>query len=393
MRPSYDVVIAGGAMTGSAVAFFLSDCAGFGGSVLVVERDPTLEFAATSRSGSSIRQQFSNELNIRMSQFGARHIRRFREETGGDPEAPEIRLDDFGYLVLATEAGAGALRESVAAQNACGAPTRLLTPDEIAAAFPDVNPEGAALGAHNPLDEGWFEGDGMHPWWRKVAKRRGVEFVHDEVVGFELAPGRVAAARLASGASVGCGWFVNATGARGARVAALAGLSLPVEPRKRYSWMVTPGRAPVCRMPLLADISGVWAIPRGPRFHVGMSAEPDDAAEPDDFAMDPTLFEERLWPALAHRAPLFETLKVTAEWACHYDYNTLDQNAIVGPAPGLPNFLFANGFSGHGLQQAPAVGRALAELVAFGAYRSLDLGPLGAARIGEGRPFLEKAII
>jgi glycine/D-amino acid oxidase-like deaminating enzyme len=109
--------------------------------------------------------------------------------------------------------------------------------------------------------------------------------------------------------------------------------------------------------------------------------------------MDHELWEDKVWPAIATRIPAFERVKLRNSWVGHYAYNTLDQNAIVGPHPDLPNFLFANGFSGHGLQQAPAVGRALSELVIHGAYQTLDLSPFAWARIARNEPLLERAVI
>jgi glycine/D-amino acid oxidase-like deaminating enzyme len=148
-------------------------------------------------------------------------------------------------------------------------------------------------------------------------------------------------------------------------------------------------------MPLIADSSGVWIRPEGRGFLTGYSppeAE-DGPADPDDFEPDHALFEERLWPALAYRIPAFERLKVTGAWAGHYDFNTFDQNAIIGPDLELPNFFYANGFSGHGLQQAPGVGRAIAELIVQGRYRSLDLTAFGYDRIAAGRPLFERNVI
>lgn len=396
MRSAYDVIIIGGGMIGSACAWFLSSCPGFDGAVLVVERDPSLETASTTRSASSIRQQFTTAINIRISQFAAEYIRDFRARTGGDAEAPEIAIQSFGYLFLASEAGAPTLREAAALQRSLGVPTRLLEPAALKAAFPAINTEGVVLAAHNARDEGYFDGDGMHPWWRKQAKKRGVEFVTDEVVAIDRRAGRVEGVALKSGARVAAGAVVNAAGPRAAHVAALAGLSLPVEPRKRFCWMfdaATPPATSTGPFPLLIDPSGVYVYPRGDGFHTGCAPDDDRAVAPDDLAMDPDIFMDKVWPALAARVPAFEALKVRAEWAGHYAYNTFDQNAVIGPHPELRNFLFVNGFSGHGLQQAPAMGRGVSELIAYGEYRTLDMGELGFERILEGRPFLEKAVI
>jgi FAD-dependent oxidoreductase domain-containing protein 1 len=213
-------------------------------------------------------------------------------------------------------------------------------------------------------------------------------------VAVDIADGRVAGVRLADGRAIGCGLLVNAAGTAAGRLAALAGRSLPVEPRKRTMFVVDCPDGP-SSMPLLADPSGFWIRPEGALFLAGYSppAEEDGPADPEDFAPDWPLFEKVLWPLLARRVPAFETLKPVRAWAGHYDTNAFDHNAVVGPDPELPNLIYANGFSGHGLQHAPGVGRALAEWIAFGEYRSLDLAAFGYERIAAGRPLRERAVI
>ena len=402
----YDVVIVGGAMHGSALAWFLATEPGFDGRVLVVERDPSYARAATSLTNSCVRQQFSQPVNVAASRFAAECIRGFRtfassRERAARPdgagsaarhEPPEIALRDFGYLYLAaTEAQEGALRENLTVQREAGAATRLMSPEEIAAEWPFYALDDIRLGSHNPVDEGWFDGAAMFDWWRRSAARLGVEYAADEVVGLTLgADGRVEAARLASGAAVGCGTLVVAAGTGSARVAAMAGIALPIEPRRRHSYVFTAERPLPRDLPLTIDPSGVHVRSDGPSgagtYLAGCPPEPDPAADPDDFEDDPDLWMDRVWPALAARIPAFEAIRLRSSWVGHYDLNTLDHNAVVGFHDRVTNLAFACGFSGHGLQQAPAVGRGLAELIVHGAFRTLDLEPLRMASHRPGPP-------
>jgi glycine/D-amino acid oxidase-like deaminating enzyme len=389
-RAQYDVVIAGGAAVGAATAFFLTR-GPRPPRVLVVERDPGYARSSTMLSSASIRQQFSTPVNVAISQFGVAFLRDARGWLGAD--VPDLGFRENGYLVLAGPAGAETLAGMVAMQRGLGAETVLLEPAALARRFPWLRADDLGAGALGLSGEGWFDAAGLLQGLLRAARAQGAEIVADTVTGLERAGGRVTAAHLASGARIACGHVVNAAGPRAAQVAAMAGLSLPVEPRKRHSFVFSCPDAVRAPMPLVACPSGVYVRPEGSLFLTGGASEPDPAADPDDFDTDHELWESRLWPALAHRVPQFERARVETWWTGHYAMNTLDRNAVIGPAPELPNFLFANGFSGHGLQQAPAVGRGLAELIREGGYRSLDLSPLGAERLATGTPLSEAAVI
>lgn len=394
---AYDVVIIGGAIMGSSTAWFLSADKGFGGRVLVVERDPSYEFAATSLSFSCIRQQFSTDLNVRISQFGAHFVQNLAAEMGGDDRIPHLPINAFGYMYLAaTESAEAALRASHAVQAAAGAGTRLMSVDEIAAAFPFYALDDIRLGSFNSRDEGYFEGITLFDWFRRKAREGGVEYVANEVTGMRLSPDgrKVEGVTLASGQTVACGVVVNASGTRGAITARMAGIDLPIEPRKRHNWVFTAERPLDRPLPLTIDPTGIYVRQDGvANYLAGGHAVEDGPVDHDDFSIDPGLWMDHAWPAIATRIPQFEAIRVTREWVGHYDYNLLDQNAITGPHPGVGNFLFLNGFSGHGLQQSPAMGRATAEWIVHGEYRSLDLRPFHFDRIAAGKPYLELAII
>ena len=362
-------------------------------TVAMAEPDPSFENTGTARTNSCIRQQFGTELNVRISQHGARFIREFRDELNEDG-IPEIHFDPFGYLYLAKdEAFAQVLRDAAALQIALGAGTRLMDRAELDAAFPFMALGDIVLGSHGTRDEGYFDGGTLFYQLRRAALRRGAIDVRAAVTGLDVEGGRVTAARLSNGGSISCGEFVNCAGTRGAQVAAMAGLSIPIEPRKRYSFVFSCPEGLGAKLPLTIDPSGVHMRQDGANFLAG--CPPDDDAPPsaDDMSMDHEVWEQKVWPAVAARVPAFERARVVNSWIGHYDYNTLDQNAVVGPAGDLPNFHFCNGFSGHGFQQSPAVGRAIAERIVHGAYLSLDLSPLGYARILASEPLLERAVI
>ncbi len=401
MQASYDVVIVGGAAIGSSIACHLTAEAGTAPSVLVVERDPSYARSSTALSFASIRTQFSNALNVRISQYGAEVIRDFATTMAVGADRPDLGFQAGGYLFLArTEEQVRILRENNAVQRACGADVVLWDPGTLFAAFPHLRGDDIRLASYGRAGEGWFDNTGLMNGFRNKARAQGATYIRDEVTGLDHAGGRITAVRLASGAVIAAGHVVNAAGPRAAQVARMAGLDLPVEPRKRTVFVVDcqhgpEGSATVNggRLPLMIDPSGVFCRPEGRYFLCGCPPAEDPAVDPGDFEPRDAEFEEIIWPALAERSEAFEAMKVVNRWAGHYAYNTLDHNMIIGPHPAMPNFLFANGFSGHGLQQSPAVGRAMAELILHGGYRTLDLSPLGVERILENRPFLEQAVI
>lgn len=393
---NYDVVIIGGAIYGSSVAWWLTQMQGFDGRILVVERDPTYEFASTSHTNSCIRQQFSNRLNIQISRFGAEFIKGFRGFMGDDPEVPELVLQSYGYLYLAdTPEFAQTLRESQAIQAAEGAHTRHMTPAEIAAEYPFYQLDDVLAANHNLVDEGYFDGGTMFDWFKRMARRNGVEYIHDEVTGMTLnaAGTGVDSVTLKSGDTISCGSVVNASGPRAVATAQMAGIDLPVRPRKRYTFIFDAANPLDRDLPLTIDPSGVHMRSEGKYYLAGCPPDEDPDVAPDDFGFDHSLWQEKVWPIIATRVPAFEQVKVINEWVGHYAYNTFDQNAVIGRHTKVSNFFFANGFSGHGLQQSPAMGRGIAEQIAHGEYRTLDLAPFGYDRIENQQKFMEKAVI
>ena len=385
----YDVVIVGGGVTGCATALFLARESGFDGRVLVVERDPTYEHAPSAKATGGFRQQFSTPENIRIGLFGVHFLKHLDEYLAVDGETPDVGFRENGYLLLATEPMLPAMRESNAVQRALGADVHFRTPDELRARFPWLGTGGIAGGFLSDSNEGYVDPYSLLQAYRRKARSLGVEFVHDEAVSVRFDGARVTGVTLAGAGSIACGAVVNAAGASGApELSASLGVTLPVESRKRFTY-VFECREPIGPTPLTITEVGVAFRSEGKGFISNVSPPPERDPTTKDTELEYALFEDIIWPALAARVPAFEAIKQTGAWCCHYDYNTLDENLIVGRTPAFENFYLAAGFSGHGLQQSPAVGRALAELIAFGEYRTIDLARFGYERVLSGEALRE----
>ncbi|MGE0715762.1 MAG: NAD(P)/FAD-dependent oxidoreductase [Alphaproteobacteria bacterium] len=389
---SADVVIVGGGIVGSSTAYFLTADPAFTGRVVVVERDPTYERASTVRSAGSIRQQFSTEENIRMSQFGMAFLRDIDRNLGVDGERIDVGFRENGYLFLATEAGRPVLEANHATQRACDAAVALLDPAALAARFPWLSTEGLAAGSFGTANEGWFDPHTLLMAFRRKARAQGAIYVQDEVTAVDRDGPRVTAVRLASGGTIACGTMVCAAGPNAGRVAAMAGTDLPVAHRKRFVY-VFDCREHFPTMPLVICPNGVWVRPEGAGYVCGTSPPEDADPDCDDLDLDYAIYEDVVWPTIAERIPAFEAIKLTGAWAGHYDFNTVDHNGIIGRHPEVANLVYANGFSGHGLQQAPATGRAVSELILHGRFVTLDLSRFAYTRFAEGRPVIELNVV
>ena len=384
-----DVTIAGGGIMGSALAYWLARLDPKM-SVVVIERDPSYASASSALSAASIRQQFTTAVNIHISQASIGFLRQADELLEVDGTRVNIGLREKGYLYLARTSGAESLHRAHAIQRELGCEIALLPADELAARFPWLNVSDLVAGSLGLKGEGWFDGYSLLTALAAKARSLGVRYVRGTVGGFGVLGHRIGSVRLEDGTEVSSRFVVNAAGPWARGLAKLMGLDLPVAARRRTVYVIScPARLEP--FPLLIDPSGFWLRPEGAAFIAGMPPESDA----DDAPLEPDYeaFESVLWPALAHRIPAFESARLERAWAGYYEMNLFDQNGIVGFHPRIENLLLMNGFSGHGLQQAPVVGRGVAELICHGRFVTLDLSDLGFERILKGQPLRELNVI
>uniref|UniRef100_A0A3Q3RHT1 FAD-dependent oxidoreductase domain-containing protein 1 n=1 Tax=Mastacembelus armatus TaxID=205130 RepID=A0A3Q3RHT1_9TELE len=407
-----DIVIIGGGVVGWSVAYWLKqkERARGGLKVVVVERDPMYSQASTVLSAGGIRQQFSLPENICLSLASADFLRNINEHLSVLNEDPvDLQFNQSGYLFLASEEVAHIMEENYNTQRNAGAKVSLLSPTQLKEKFPWINTDDVVLASYGLENEGWFD-----PWtllnaFRRKAISMGVIQCFGEVTGHCISTRTQTQVQMPNSLEyqpVSCTIVVNAAGAFSGKLTEMLGLGsspkdtitgipLPVEPRKRYVYVVHCPDGPGLDTPFLIDYSGVYFRREGLGGNYITGASPEEAEEPDtsNLEVDHQFFEDRVWPRLAYRVPAFENLKVTSAWAGFYDYNTFDQNGIIGLHPLINNMYFATGFSGHGLQHSPAVGRAVAELIVDGNFKTLDLTGFGFQRILAQEPMLERNIV
>ncbi|KIL78091.1 NAD(P)/FAD-dependent oxidoreductase [Bacillus badius] len=382
-----DIIIVGGGVMGSSTAYSLRKI-GFEGAITVFEKDPIYEFSSTPRSAGGIRQLFTTAINIQLSRFSLQKYQTFSEDMAIDGEPAKIDFQQRGYLFLAKKEMVPAIERQRKLQNELGVPSQFLSPDELQAVIPELQLEDLAGGLYC-AEDGYLDAYSVMQAYKKNAQKLNVDYVSKEVATFLTENDRIRGVRLVDGEEYMASIVVNCAGAWGAILSEKIGLSLPVVPLKRQIFQFHPAVPLEKPLPLTIDPTGVYFRHEGDRVITGYA---EDVKPGIDFSWKRSYFEE-LWPVLAHRVPNFESVKLESGWAGLYDFNTEDQNAIIGEHPSMKGYYVALGFSGHGMQQAPGVGLGLAELIYKGTYETLNLSPLRVERFAENDLVLEQAIV
>jgi glycine/D-amino acid oxidase-like deaminating enzyme len=389
MSPGYDLIIVGGGIMGSSAAYHLLSFEP-NLTLAIVEKDPLYTYASTPLSLGGIRIQFTLKENILISLYAQEAYSHFEEEMAIGEEKPFINYRKEGYLFLIEDSGRAAAETALSFQKQMGCEVEWWTPEKIQARFPILSMEGFCGGTFGPRD-GYLDPYAVLMGYRAKAKSLGAEFRTDEVAEILRSQTRIEGVRLKSGADLKAGVVVNAAGAWAGAVAQTAGVNLPVVPIKRQVFAFKPAIPIKESLPLIIYPSDLYFRPEtGGLILAGKSLQEDPITF--DLSWQKERFEEIIWPELARVVPSFESLKLIRGWAGLYETNLLDHNGIIGPWPELQGLFLINGFSGHGVQQAPAAGRYLAELI-LQRMPALDLSCFSPRRILENRPLLETGVV
>lgn len=370
---SAQVVIIGGGVHGLSTAYHLAK-RGLK-DVIVLEKEPQLASGSTGLSAGGIRQQFSTEVNVRMSQYSVQRIEGFEEEMDADPGFFQV-----GYLfLLSTEKDVVLFRESVALQTRMGVGTEWLSPNEIKARWPFFNVEDILAATYNAAD-GYGDPYGVAMGYAQQARRLGARiFVQVEATDIDVAGGRVRGVQTTQG-PIATEMVVNTSGPYAHLVGQMAGIDLPAHPYRRQVFATAPFPEIPRDAPMTIDFHYNWYFrPEGPGIITGMSK----LDQPPGF--DLTVDQEWMFKVIEHgihRAPVFEEARIMRSWAGLYCI-TPDSQPIMGAIPGLEGFVCAVGFSGHGFMLAPATGLTLAEVILDGAPQTFDISEFSFTRLAD----------
>jgi glycine/D-amino acid oxidase-like deaminating enzyme len=385
----YDVVIVGGGIMGSATAYYLIT-ADPTLKIAVVERDPTYAQASTTLSMANVRTQFSLKENVQISQYAIQMLQTFEEDMAVDGESPKIYFRQEGNLFLVAAEAEKDARRALQMQMQLGCRVEWWSPPEITEQYPLYEPQPFVGGTFGP-DDGYFDAYAVLMAYKAKSRSWGVNYFKDAVVTINTSKNQVTGVQLADQGSLVAGRVINCAGAWAANVAKTAGIVLPVVPVKRQVFVLDTAYKFEKPLPLTILPSGLYfRSETGGLILLGKSLEDDPIGF--SFSWDEQRFINDLWPELAEFVPKFDTLKVVRGWAGLYAVNTLDGNAILGQWPELNGMYLANGFSGHGLQQGPAVGRYLSELILEKTV-SLDLSIFAPQRIIDNRALSESELV
>lgn len=390
MNAHFDVLIVGGGIMGSSIAYNLMND-GFNGTVAVFEKDPTYEFSSTALSAGGIRLQFSTEVNIRISQYSVDFYEKFDDVMAVNGEKAHAEFRQRGYLFLGNEKNWPLIENHYQFQRMLGAEVELLSIEETLKIVPHLNPDGLVGASFGPRD-GYLDPYGTLQGYIKKARSLGVNYVNEEVTDILKDGSRVTGVVTLKGERYTGAIVINAAGPWAGEVGRMAGVDLPVDPVRRMIFVFQPSEIFDYDLPLVIDVTGLYfRHETGKIIMTGKSIldEPPGV----NFKVDHSFFNQTMWPILANRVSVFDRLKLIKGWAGLYEINRLDSNALLGRHPEIEGFYMAIGFSGHGFQQAPAIGKAMSELIRLGRYETIDVSPLNFERIIRGKLVIEEEVV
>jgi len=391
MKKFYDIVVIGGGVIGSSIAYNLAND-GFDGDILVIEKDPTYEFATTTLSAGGVREQFSLPENIKISQYGLTVFENFDEIMAVDGESAHAEFKQHGYLFLGGEENWPSIRKNYEIQKGLGAQVSLLSIDELKELIPHLATDDLAGGSFGSR-EGYLDPYGVLQGFIRKGKQLGVEYLYEEVTSIEAQGGKVEGVITNKGTAIGCGVTVNAAGPYASVVGKMAGVDLPIDPVRKMAFVFDPKLKFDYDLPLVIDTDGLLYFRHETGKTIMMGKSVPDEPPGFNFEWDRDYYMEVVWPQVAKRVPVFDTAKLIRGWAGLYAMNRADGNAIVGQLGDIRGFYGAVGFSGHGLQQSPAIGKCLSELIRFGEFHTIDLSCFSFDRFEAGRLVFEEEMV
>lgn len=391
MKKVYDIVVIGGGVIGSSTSYNLVND-GFSGKILVIEKDPSYEFASTTLSAGGVREQFSLADNIKISQYGLNIFERFDEVMEVDGDKAHAEFKQRGYLFLANEKNWSMLKGNYEVQKGLGAAVSLLSTDDLKRHIPHLKTDNLVGGSFGSR-AGYLDPYGVLQGYIKKGKKLGVEYLYEEVTGIEVRGKRIEGVMTDKGEHISCGLVVNAAGPYASVVGKMAGIDLPVEPVRRMAYVFDPQVKFDYDLPLVIDTDGLLYFRHEPGKTILIGRSIPDEPPGFNFEWDRDYYMDVVWPQVAGRIPAFETARLIRGWAGLYAMNRADGNAIIGQLGDIEGLYGAVGFSGHGLQQAPAVGKCLSELIRLGSYQTIDLSCFSSDRFETGKLVFEEAMV
>lgn len=388
MTKKTDVIIVGGGVIGSSIAYnLLND--GFDGEITVFEKDRMYEFASTPRSAGGIRQLFTTSINVEMGKYAVEKYSTFKEDMAIDDDLAEIDFQQNGYFFLVNEQkDKEQLKKQAELQNSFNVGSEVIERESLTNIIPEINTEDLAGGIYSSKD-GYLDPYSVMQGYMKKAKQLGAIYIYEEVTEIKKQSKNVSGV-VTEGGEYQAPIVINCAGPWAPLLSETVQLPLPIVPLKRQIIQFNIASPLKKRLPLTVDPSGVYFRHEGDSIICGFA---EDVKPQIDFKWKRSFFTDFMWPILANRVPNFEKAKIQSGWAGIYSHNTKDQNAIIGEHPDLAGYYLAVGFSGHGMQQAPAVGKGLSEHIRTGKYETINFDPLNYRRFQENKLIIEEAIV